>query len=72
MEPITHIAGGLHDEPWRGKRDIAAFFDISVRSVERMVAAGMPSRKIGGQRRFRLSEVDGWVRSRASAAEAGV
>ena len=53
-------------EPWLTKREIARHYHFTVRWVEGMLAEGMPSRIIGNQRRFRLSEVDPWLRARWS------
>lgn len=36
----------------------------SRRTIERWVKAGMPSQKFGGQRRFKISEVEAWHRER--------
>jgi hypothetical protein len=47
-------------ERWRTKREVAEHYGYSIRWVELMVARGMPSTLIGGQRRFRLSETDRW------------
>lgn len=51
-------------EPWLTEQLIAAHFGVSLRTVRRWRAAGCPSRKMGAARRYRLSEVDAWLRSR--------
>lgn len=43
------------------KRELAAYYGVSVRWIEYQVARGLPSRLIGRQRRFLISEVDGWL-----------
>lgn len=45
-------------ERWLSKRDLAEHFRFSPRWVERRMAEGMPSRLIGGQRRFLLTDVE--------------
>jgi hypothetical protein len=48
-------------ERWLSKREVADHYGFSVRWVEIQIGRGMPARMIGGQRRMRLSEVDGWL-----------
>lgn len=48
-------------ERWLSKRELAAHYSFSYRWVEEQTRKGMPSRRIGGQLRFRLSEVDPWL-----------
>jgi excisionase family DNA binding protein len=54
-------------EPWRSKAWIAVHFEVSTRTVERWVARGGPRETLhdGGLVRFRLSEVEGWLRADA-------
>lgn len=59
----------VHAEPWRSKRWIADSYGYSTRWVERQVARGMPSRMIGGQRRFQLSPVEDWQQTQTEAAD---
>lgn len=59
-------------EPYRTAREIAALFGVSLRTVERMTAAGMPSIRLGRRtRRYRFSEVERWVRERDVAPTTG-
>jgi hypothetical protein len=51
-------------EPWVDESAIARHFDVSTRTVRRWRADDMPSRLIGGSRRFRVSEVEGWHEAR--------
>jgi predicted DNA-binding transcriptional regulator AlpA len=53
-------------EPWLTKKQLAAHFGYSTRWVELRVREGMPSKLIGGRRRFRLSEVEAWIEERAN------
>ena len=47
------------------KRDVAAMLQLSVRSVDNLVAAGCPVLRIGKRRcRFDLLEVAAWVKER--------
>ena len=48
-------------EPWLSKKQLAGHFGYSTRWVELRVRDGMPAHRIGGQLRFRLSEVEPWV-----------
>jgi excisionase family DNA binding protein len=51
-------------EPWATKGEIADHCRVSERTIERWLAQGLPSRKWGGARRFRLSEVEAWLEER--------
>jgi hypothetical protein len=53
-------------EPWRTRREIADHLGVSVRWVDYRIAEGMPSKKLRGARRLRLSEVESWLERRAS------
>jgi len=54
-------------DPWLNKAQVAAHLCLSVRTVERFVAEqGLPSRMVGGQRRFKLSEVEEWARRKGA------
>jgi hypothetical protein len=48
-------------EPWLDKKKLATYLGCSVRSVERALAAGMPSSIVFGRRKFRVSEVEPWL-----------
>jgi excisionase family DNA binding protein len=56
---------GQDREPYVDAIQVAEFLGLSVRSVRRMVAdsQSFPAFKIGRAVRFRLSEVDRWVRT---------
>lgn len=59
-------------ERWLSKRKIARHYDYSERTINRWVAAGCPSRMIGGERRFRLSAVDAWLDEMSAAANESI
>jgi excisionase family DNA binding protein len=50
-----------YPEPWVGCGQVASHLDVSVKTVRRLKEAGLPYSKVGGQLRFRLSEVDAWI-----------
>ena len=54
-------------EPWLDERAIARHFGVSTRTVRRWRMAGMPSRSIGGVRRYRLSACESWHEQREPA-----
>ena len=41
------------------------------KSVRRLVARGLPHRRVNGQLRFRLSEVDAWVDQQSMVGHGG-
>lgn len=51
-------------EPWLTRRDLAEHLQVCVKTVDNLVAAGMPSIKPGRFRRFRLSQVEPWLEQR--------
>ena len=52
------------EEPWMGVREVAAHLRVRRESVYRWIEArGLPAHRIGRLLRFKLSEVDDWVRS---------
>lgn len=48
-------------EPWLTKRQIATHLAVSVRTVERL---RLPCQRVGGQNRYRVSEVDAFLTGR--------
>jgi hypothetical protein len=58
--------GGELWEPWVSEAVIARHYDVSARTVRRWRAQRMPSRLLGGSRRFRLSEVERWHTERSA------
>jgi phage terminase Nu1 subunit (DNA packaging protein) len=63
--PPRQRGGGLW-EPWVSEAVIARHYDVSARTVRRWRAQGMPSRMLGGSRRFRLSQVESWHAERSA------
>jgi len=50
-------------EPWASVDDVAAHLGVAKDSVYRWIdAKGLPAHKIGKLWKFKLSEVDAWVR----------
>jgi phage terminase Nu1 subunit (DNA packaging protein) len=58
---------GVVWEPWVDERQVARHFDVSSRTVRRWRDQGMPSQKVGGLRRFRLTECERWHEGAAEA-----
>jgi hypothetical protein len=52
-------------EPWLTKAEIASALKVSVRTVER---CHPPAMRVGGQNRYRLSEVERFLREGATPA----
>lgn len=51
-------------EPWVSVDEIATHMGVSKDTVYRWIAErGMPSAKVGGRWKFRVSKVDQWVES---------
>jgi hypothetical protein len=62
--PATTDPLSVAIEPWLTKKQLARHLGFSTRWVELRLRDGLPSRLIGGRRRFRLSEVERWVDGR--------
>jgi len=63
--PVRHKDGEVW-EPWLTTADLARHFKVSPRTIRRWSTEGMPSRMIGGSRRFRLSQVEVWTTERSA------
>jgi hypothetical protein len=48
-------------EEWMNKREIASFFTISVRTIERCMAQEMPHSHIFGKAAFKPTQVEPWL-----------
>ncbi|UGS35246.1 hypothetical protein DSM104329_01632 [Capillimicrobium parvum] len=55
---------GTRWQPWVAERVVANHFGVSGRTVRRWQTQGMPSRMVGGSRRYRLSICDEWLADR--------
>lgn len=51
------VAGGDELPPLMNKRELAALLRVSVRTVERRIALGLPCVRVGRQVRFRRADV---------------
>jgi excisionase family DNA binding protein len=52
------------EERWVGVEDVAAHLDVNKDSVYRWIEkTGLPAHRVGRLFRFKLSEVDAWVRA---------
>jgi excisionase family DNA binding protein len=57
-------AGGAKVEPWASVEEVTAHLGIVRDTVYRWIETkGMPAHRIGRLWKFKLSEVDAWVRS---------
>lgn len=50
--------------PLLTKRDLAEVMKVSIRTVERWIAGGLPTRNVGGNTRMNRHEVARWIRQR--------
>jgi hypothetical protein len=53
-------------EPWLDGTQLGRHFGVSDRTVRRWRAEGMPSKLLGGSRRYRISEAERWHSTRES------
>lgn len=54
-----------HREPWLTKAELAAELRCSRRTIERI---RLPAMRVGGQNRYRMSEVEDYLRRRSRPA----
>lgn len=59
------VEGWAAREPWLTKRELAARLRCSVRTIERL---HLPAMRVGGQNRYRLSEVEAYPTHRSRPA----
>lgn len=64
MPPISAFA--REREPWLTKRELAAQLHCSTRTIERL---HLPTMRVGGQNRYRLSEVETYLARKSRPAE---
>lgn len=66
--PPRHDEAGQAWEAWVDEIAVAHHFSCSARTVRRWQASGMPSRLIGGLRRYRLGDCETWHETRGRRA----
>lgn len=60
-------------KPWVSVEEVAKHLDVAKDSVYRWVdSRGLPAHRIGRILKFRISEVDGWVKSHRSSTAGDV
>lgn len=72
-QPMKHDLGHEHrpPEPWVTKRQLADHLSVTPRWIELQQPLGLPRWTTGGMSRYRISEVEAWLRERyGSPAEA--
>lgn len=56
------------NEPWASLEEVAAYLGVNKDTVRNWIKkTDIPAQKIGRQWKFKLSEVDAWVKSGKSA-----
>ena len=53
-----------HIEPYVDLHAVLKYFSIARAKVEKLIHEGMPMLRIGKSRRFRLTEVEQWLKDR--------
>lgn len=66
--PTRRDENGQPWEAWIDETAVARHFSVSARTVRRWTADGMPSRRFGGLRRYRLSDCESWHQTREQEA----
>jgi phage terminase Nu1 subunit (DNA packaging protein) len=73
VDLAAHRAAQGAPEGWCRKPDVARHFGVSVRTVERWPAAGMPSRKASRSLvLFRPSECETWVAAQVMTCDSAM
>jgi excisionase family DNA binding protein len=62
---MRHLEARSGVEPWLTKREIAGHLQCSVRTVERL---RLPAMRVGGQNRYRLTEVEAYLSRKSRPA----
>lgn len=58
----------LMNEPWAGLEEVATYLGVNKDTVRNWIKkTDIPAHKIGRQWKFKLSEIDEWVKSGKSA-----
>ncbi|MGH2911369.1 MAG: helix-turn-helix domain-containing protein [Solirubrobacteraceae bacterium] len=60
--PVVEPTDGLVREPWVTKRELAAHLHVALRWIEAQHHHGLPHARRGGVLRYRISEVEAWLR----------
>ena len=56
------------NEPWSGLEEVAVYLGVNKDTIRNWIKkTDIPSHKVGRQWKFKLSEVDAWVKSGKSA-----
>lgn len=59
-------------EPWVSLEDVAAYLGVNKDTIRNWIKkSDIPAHKVGRQWKFKLSEVDEWVKSGKSATVCG-
>lgn len=62
LTSIANQIGVVRLEPWLTKRQLAEYLAVSPRWIDDRRAEGMPCRPLAGANKFRISEVEPWLR----------
>lgn len=60
-DPAT-AAASQGPEPWVTKRRLAKHLEVTTRWIEMQQRLGLPHLHMGGMNRYRISEVEAWLR----------
>jgi hypothetical protein len=60
--PSAEPVDGSVREPWVTKRELAAHLHVALRWIEAQHHHGLPHARRGGVLRYRISEVEAWLR----------
>lgn len=65
----SHHEGHMSTEPWVAVEEVAQHLGVAKESIYRWIESkGLPAHKIGRLWKFKLSEVDDWVRAAGATA----
>jgi hypothetical protein len=65
-DPATRLR-----EPWLNKQQMAEHLAVSHRWIELQQHVGLPYLRMGGLNRYRVSEVEAWLRERYNSSPGG-
>jgi len=60
--PQARLPDGDRWEPWVDETALARHLGVSTRTLRRWRAAGMPSQRMRGSRRYKVSQAEHWLR----------